>query len=86
MSRTRVTVGLLRAAGPVHGHRTVRDRTRILLCDAESQSLHALRVVLHDAGFEVDATRTAVKALERRSPKPRSTEPKVRGSNPLGRA
>jgi two-component system, OmpR family, KDP operon response regulator KdpE len=65
MSRTGETVGLLRAAGPVHGHRTVRDRPRILLCDAESQSLHALRVVLHGAGFEVDATRTAVEALDR---------------------
>jgi two-component system KDP operon response regulator KdpE len=38
---------------------------RILLCDAESQSLHALRGVLHGAGFEVDATRTAAQALER---------------------
>ena len=53
------------AAPPVHGHRTVRDRRRILLCDAESQSLHALRVVLHGAGFEVDATRTAAEALDR---------------------
>ncbi len=35
------------------------------MCDAESQSLHALRVVLHGAGFEVDATRTAVEALDR---------------------
>jgi two-component system, OmpR family, KDP operon response regulator KdpE len=42
----------------------VRDRSRILLCDAESQSLHALRVVLHGAGFEVDATRTAAGALD----------------------
>ncbi len=41
------------------------DRGRILLCDAESQSLHALRVVLHGAGFEVDATRTAAAALGR---------------------
>ena len=41
------------------------NRRRILLCDAESQSLHALRVVLHDAGFEVDATRTAAEALDR---------------------
>ena len=35
------------------------------MCDAESQSLHALRVVLHGAGFEVDATRTAAEALDR---------------------
>jgi CheY-like chemotaxis protein len=44
---------------------TVSDRRRILLCDAESQSLHALRVVLHGAGFEVDATRTAAEAQDR---------------------
>ena len=53
------------AAPPVHGHGTVSDRRRILLCDAESQSLHALRVVLHGAGFEVDTTRTAAEALDR---------------------
>ncbi len=35
------------------------------MCDAESQSLHALRVVLRGAGFEVDATRTAAEALGR---------------------
>jgi two-component system KDP operon response regulator KdpE len=51
---------------PVPGHRRpVSDRCRILLCDAESQSLHALRAVLHGAGFEVDATRTAAEALDR---------------------
>jgi two-component system KDP operon response regulator KdpE len=55
----------LRAAAPVHGHRTVSDRRRILVCDAESQSLRALRVVFHGAGFEVDATRTAAEALDR---------------------
>jgi two-component system KDP operon response regulator KdpE len=59
------THGYLRAAAPVHGRRTVSDRRRILLCDTESQSLHALRVVLHGAGFEVDATRTAAEALDR---------------------
>jgi two-component system KDP operon response regulator KdpE len=47
------------AAGPVCGH------GRILLCDAESQTLHALRVVLHGAGFEVDVTRSAAQALDR---------------------
>jgi two-component system KDP operon response regulator KdpE len=35
------------------------------LCDADSQSLHALRVVLHRAGFEVDVTRSATEALDR---------------------
>jgi two-component system KDP operon response regulator KdpE len=43
----------------------VSDRRRILLCDAESQSVHAVRVVLHGAGFEVDVTRTAAGALDR---------------------
>jgi two-component system, OmpR family, KDP operon response regulator KdpE len=55
----------LRAAALACGHRTVSDRRRILLCDADPQSLHALRVVLHRAGFEVDATRTAAEALDR---------------------
>jgi two-component system KDP operon response regulator KdpE len=55
----------LRPAAPVHGHRAVSDRRRILLCDADPQSLHALRVVRHRAGFEVDATRTGAEALER---------------------
>jgi two-component system, OmpR family, KDP operon response regulator KdpE len=54
-----------RAGIPVHSHRTVSDRRRILVCDADSQSLHALRAVLHGAGFEVDATRTAAEALDR---------------------
>jgi two-component system KDP operon response regulator KdpE len=35
------------------------------LCDADPQSLHALRVVLNRAGFVVDATRTAADALDR---------------------
>jgi CheY-like chemotaxis protein len=34
-------------------------------CDPESQSVHALRVVLHGAGFEVVGTRTASEALDR---------------------
>jgi two-component system, OmpR family, KDP operon response regulator KdpE len=55
----------LRAAAPVQDHRTVSHRRQILLCDADPQSLHALRVVLHGAGFGVDATRTAAEALDR---------------------
>jgi two-component system KDP operon response regulator KdpE len=55
----------LHAAVPVHGRRSVRDRHRILLCDADPQTLHAQRVILHRAGFEVDATRTAAEALDR---------------------
>jgi two-component system, OmpR family, KDP operon response regulator KdpE len=43
---------------------TVGDGRRILLCDDESQTLRALRVVLHGAGFEVDATHTAAEALD----------------------
>jgi two-component system, OmpR family, KDP operon response regulator KdpE len=48
-----------------HGQRAVSGRRRILLCDADSQSLHALRVMLHRAGFDVDTTRTAAEALDR---------------------
>ena len=55
----------LRAAAPVHNHWAVTHRRRILLCDADSQSVHAVRVVLHDAGFEVDVTRSAAQALDR---------------------
>jgi two-component system, OmpR family, KDP operon response regulator KdpE len=55
----------LRAPARGHGRRRVSDRRRILVCDAESQSLHALRVVLHGAGFEVDVTRDAAGALDR---------------------
>jgi two-component system, OmpR family, KDP operon response regulator KdpE len=60
----------LRAAAAVHGHRTVSDRRRILVCDADSQSLHALRVTFHGAGFEVDTTRTAAEALDRGALRP----------------
>jgi two-component system, OmpR family, KDP operon response regulator KdpE len=56
---------LMGGAAPVHGRRSVSDRRRILVCDAESQSLRALRVVLDAAGFEVDATRAAAEALDR---------------------
>ena len=50
---------------PLEVARTGRDGRRILVCDAESQSLRAVRVVFRDAGFEVDATRTAREALDR---------------------
>jgi two-component system KDP operon response regulator KdpE len=43
------------------------DRPRILVCDHESQSLYALRGVLHAAGFEMDPARTAAAALTRSS-------------------
>jgi DNA-binding response OmpR family regulator len=55
----------LRAAAPGHRRPEASARRRILLCDDESQTLHALRVVLHRAGFEVDATRSAGEALDR---------------------
>jgi CheY-like chemotaxis protein len=64
LARTLSNAGL-RAGIPVHSHRTSSDRRRILVCDADSQSLHALRVVFHGAGFDVDATRTAAEALDR---------------------
>jgi two-component system KDP operon response regulator KdpE len=57
--------GRLRPVASVHGNRTASERRRILLCDADPQSLRALRVVLHGAGFEVDATRTVAEALDR---------------------
>jgi two-component system, OmpR family, KDP operon response regulator KdpE len=59
-----------KAVAPLHGGRPVSDRRRILLCDAESQGLHALGMVLNGAGFEVDATRTAAEALNRAAVRP----------------
>ena len=44
---------------------TVTNARPILLCDPASQSLRGLRVILQEAGFEVDATRTAGEALDR---------------------
>jgi two-component system, OmpR family, KDP operon response regulator KdpE len=55
----------LREPAPVRDQRTATDRSRILVCDADPQSLHALRVVLDQAGFDVDATHTAAEALGR---------------------
>jgi two-component system KDP operon response regulator KdpE len=37
---------------------------RVLVCDDELQILRALRVILRDAGFEVEATATAKEALD----------------------
>jgi two-component system, OmpR family, KDP operon response regulator KdpE len=50
------------------GHPTLgagRGGPRVLVCDGESQTLRGLRVVLHGAGFEVDATTTGKEALDR---------------------
>ena len=38
---------------------------RVLVCDDEPQILRALRVILRDAGFEVDPAATAAEALDR---------------------
>lgn len=43
------------------------ERPRVLVCDPESQTLHALRVVLQDAGFSIETVRTAATALSRSS-------------------
>jgi two-component system KDP operon response regulator KdpE len=40
------------------------ERTRVLICDDESQILRALRVILGDAGFEVVPATTAREALD----------------------
>ena len=37
---------------------------RVLVCDDEPQIVRALKVVLHDAGFAVDATTSAQEALD----------------------
>jgi two-component system, OmpR family, KDP operon response regulator KdpE len=37
---------------------------RVLVCDADARSVRALRVVLRDAGFRVDATASAEEALD----------------------
>jgi DNA-binding response OmpR family regulator len=42
-----------------------RHRPRVLVCDSESQSLRALRLVLRSAGFEVDTTTRGKEALDR---------------------
>jgi len=39
-------------------------RPAVSVCDHESQSVRALRVVLRQAGFDVDATSTAEEALK----------------------
>jgi two-component system, OmpR family, KDP operon response regulator KdpE len=40
-------------------------RTRVLVCDSDSQTLRGLQVVLHAAGFEVDATSSGKDGLDR---------------------
>jgi two-component system KDP operon response regulator KdpE len=43
---------------------------RILVCDDEPQILRALRVILRDAGFEVDLAETAAEALDKAAVRP----------------
>ena len=45
-------------------------RQRVLVCDDEPQILRALRVILRDAGFEVDPTSTATEALDHAAVRP----------------
>jgi two-component system, OmpR family, KDP operon response regulator KdpE len=53
-------------AEPYSGPRArASSRPAVLACDGEAQSLRALRVVLRDAGFEVDTTSTGKEALDR---------------------
>ena len=60
-----VPLGCCAQERPIAAVGSVGDRRRVLLCDAEPQSLHALRVVLHSEGFEVAVTRTVAQALDR---------------------
>jgi two-component system, OmpR family, KDP operon response regulator KdpE len=48
----------------------VNHGRRILVCDDEPQILRALRVILRDAGFEVDTAATAEEALDAAAVRP----------------
>jgi two-component system KDP operon response regulator KdpE len=43
---------------------------RVLVCDDELQIVRALKVVLREAGFEVEATATAQEALDAAAVRP----------------
>lgn len=43
----------------------MKDRSRVLVCDNESQGVRALKLVLRGAGFDVYTTHTAEEALDR---------------------
>jgi len=45
-------------------------RARVLVCDDEPQILRALKVVLREANFDVEATETAEQALDRAAVRP----------------
>ena len=61
-----------RAGGRRHPGRSrlVSARQRVLVCDDEPQILRALRVILRDAGFEVDPAATAAEALDKAAVRP----------------
>ena len=48
----------------------MNERPRVLVCDDEPQILRALRVLLRDAGFDVDAVATAQEALDHAALRP----------------
>jgi two-component system, OmpR family, KDP operon response regulator KdpE len=48
----------------------VSTKQRVLVCDDEPQILRALRVILRDAGFEVDPASTAAEALDHAAVRP----------------
>jgi two-component system KDP operon response regulator KdpE len=48
----------------------VSTKQRVLVCDDEPQILRALRVILRDAGFEVDPASTATEALDHAAVRP----------------
>jgi two-component system KDP operon response regulator KdpE len=48
----------------------VSPKQRVLVCDDEPQILRALRVILRDAGFEVDPAETAREALDKAAVNP----------------
>jgi two-component system, OmpR family, KDP operon response regulator KdpE len=54
----------------VNGEPVPARRARVLVCDDEPQILRALKVVLRDANFEVDAAETAEQALDRAAVRP----------------
>lgn len=46
------------------------DRPRILVCDDEPQIVRALKILLRDAGYDVDPTETAAEALDHAAVQP----------------
>ena len=46
------------------------DRPRVLVCDDEPQILRALKVLLRDAGYDIDTAATAEEALDRAALRP----------------